>query len=610
MNPSLESKLKNLPDKPGIYQFFGDRTKIIYVGKAKNLRNRVRSYFQKNLESLKTQALVNKIRDIELIVTDSEIEALVLENNLIKKFKPRYNINLKDDKSFPFIKVTKEAFPRIYSTRNLIRDGAKYFGPYTDVKNMKASLKIINEVFRIRSCRLDLSQENIEKKKFKVCLDYHIKKCDGPCEGLYSRQDYNEMVSEAIKVLKGKTDDLIQELKQKMGQFVEALEFEKAAELRDKIEKLSVLSSKQKIVSDDFEDRDIISAAYEGKDSSCSVFNIRNGKLISKKQLRLSAVENEELAEIYSAAIKFYYADQTEIPKEVVLETEPVDSLLLEEWLSQKAERKIKLFIPQRGELKSLVKMCKENAILQLKEIQIQKMKNLGNAPYSLSALQRDLRLKVLPRKIECFDISNIQGSDSVASMVVFVDGKPKKNLYRKFIIKTVEGPDDFLSMQEVIGRRYSKLIEQKEPLPDLIMVDGGKGQLSSAVEILNKLQLKNFNIIGLAKRLEEVYFPGNSEPESIPKTSSGLKLLQQVRDEAHRFAITFHRKRRSKRTIKTELTDIKGVGSSTAQKLLKELGSLAAVRNSELVTIAKIVGMKKAKLLNDYFKIEEVKND
>lgn len=610
MNPSLESKLKNLPDKPGIYQFFGDKTKIIYVGKAKNLRNRVRSYFQKNLESLKTQALVNKIRDIELIVTDSEIEALVLENNLIKKFKPRYNINLKDDKSFPFIKVTKEAFPRIYSTRNLIRDGAKYFGPYTDVKNMKASLKIINEVFRIRSCRLDLSQENIQKKKFKVCLDYHIKKCDGPCEGLYSQQDYNEMVSEAIKVLKGKTDDLIQELKQKMGQFVEALEFEKAAELRDKIEKLSVLSSKQKIVSDDFEDRDIISAAYEGKDSSCSVFNIRNGKLISKKQLRLSAVENEELAEIYSAAIKFYYADQTEIPKEVVVETEPVDSLLLEEWLSQKAERKIKLFIPQRGELKSLVKMCKENAILQLKEIQIQKMKNLGNAPYSLSALQRDLRLKVLPRKIECFDISNIQGSDSVASMVVFVDGKPKKNLYRKFIIKSVEGPDDFLSMQEVIGRRYSKLIEQKEPLPDLIMVDGGKGQLSSAVEILNKLQLKNFNIIGLAKRLEEVYFPGNSEPESIPKTSSGLKLLQQVRDEAHRFAITFHRKRRSKRTIKTELTDIKGVGSSTAQKLLKELGSLAAVRNSELVTIAKIVGMKKAKLLNDYFKIEEVKND
>lgn len=610
MNPSLESKLKNLPDKPGIYQFFGDKTKIIYIGKAKNLRNRVRSYFQNNLESPKTQALVNKIRDIELIVTDSEIEALVLENNLIKKFKPRYNVNLKDDKSFPFIKVTKETFPRIYSTRNLLRDGAKYFGPYTDVKNMKASLKIINEVFRIRSCRLDLSQENIEKKKFKVCLDYHIKKCDGPCEGLYSQQDYNEMVSEAIKVLKGKTDDLIQELKQKMEQFVEALEFEKAAVLRDKIEKLSVLSSKQKIVSDDFEDRDIISVAYEGKDSSCSVFNIRSGKLISKKQLRFSVVENEELAEIYSAAIKFYYTDQAEIPKEVVVETEPVDLLLLEEWLSQKAERKIKLFIPQRGELRSLVKMCKENAILQLKEIRIQKMKNLGNVPYVLSALQRDLRLKILPRKIECFDIANIQGSDSVASMVVFVDGKPKKNLYRKFIIKTVEGPDDFLSMQEVIGRRYSKLLKQNEALPDLIMVDGGKGQLSSAVEILNKLQIKNFNIIGLAKRLEEVYFPGNSEPESIPKTSSGLKLLQQVRDEAHRFAITFHRKRRSKRTIKTELTDIKGVGNLTAQKLLKEFGSLASVRNSELDAIAKIVGMKKAKLLNDYFKIEEVKND
>jgi len=609
MNPSLESKLKNLPDRPGIYQFFGEKNKIIYVGKAKNLKNRVRSYFQNNLESPKTQALVNKIRDIELIVTDSEIEALVLENNLIKKFKPRYNVNLKDDKSFPFIKVTKEAFPRIYSTRNLIRDGAKYFGPYTDVKNMKTSLKIINEVFRIRSCRLDLSQENIGKKKFKVCLDYHIKKCDGPCEGLYSQQDYNDMVSEAIKVLKGKTDDLIKELKNKMEQLVEALEFEKAAVLRDKIEKLSVLSSKQKIISDDFEDRDIISVAYEGKDSSCSVFNIRSGKLISKKQLRLSIVENEELSEIYSAAIKFYYSDQQEIPKEVVVETEPVDSLLLEEWLSQKADRKIEIFIPQRGELRSLVKMCKENAILQLKEIQIQRMKILGSAPYALSALQRDLRLKILPRKIECFDISNIQGSDSVASMVVFVDGKPKKNLYRKFIIKTVEGPDDFLSMQEVIERRYSKLIEQNEQIPDLIMVDGGKGQLSSAVEILNRLRLKNFNIIGLAKRLEEVFFPGNSEPETIPKTSSGLKLLQHVRDEAHRFAITFHRKRRSKRTIKTELTDIKGVGNLTAQKLLKELGSFAAVRNSELETIAKIVGIKKAKLLSDYFKIEEVKN-
>lgn len=609
-NPSLEIKLNNLPNKPGIYQFFGDKNRIIYVGKAKNLKFRVRSYFLKNLESPKTIALVSKIKDVELIITDNEIEALVLENNLIKKYKPRYNVNLKDDKSFPFIKVTKENFPRIYSTRNLIRDGAKYFGPYTDVKSMKASLKIINEVFRIRSCRLDLTDENISKKKFKVCLDYHIKKCDGPCEGLYSSQDYNEMVSEAVKVLKGKTDDLIRDLKIKMQNCVETLEFEKAAELRDKIEKLSVLSSRQKIVSDDFEDRDIISVAYEGKDSSCSVFNVRGGKLISKKQLRLSAVENESIAEIYAAAIKFYYAEQAEIPREVVVETEPEDSQVIEEWLSQKAERKVKLIIPQRGDLKSLVKMCKENAILQLKEIQIQRMKILGNAPYSLSALQRDLRLKILPGKIECFDISNIQGSDSVASMVVFIDGKPKKNLYRKFIIKTVVGPDDFLSMQEVIERRYSKLIEQNEPLPDLIMVDGGKGQLSSAVEILNKLQIKNYNIIGLAKRLEEVYFPDNSEAESIPKTSSGLKLLQQIRDEAHRFAITFHRKRRSKRTIKTELTDIKGVGALTARKLLKELGSLSAVRNSETDALAKIVGEKKAKLLKDYFKIEEVNND
>jgi len=333
------------------------------------------------------------------------------------------------------------------------------------------------------------------------------------------------------------------------------------------------------------------------------VFNIRSGKLVGKKQLRLSIEVGEEINEIYSAAIKFYYNDFVELPKEIVLEVEPVDISALLDWLKLKAGRKIKITVPQRGDLKSLVKMCKQNALLQLKEIQLQKMKNLGNAPYSLSALQRDLRLKTLPKKIECFDISNLQGTDTVASMVVFEDGKPKKSLYRKFIIKSADGPDDFLSMREVIERRYSRLLNENQPFPDLIMVDGGKGQLSSAVEILNNLGFNNYNIIGLAKRLEEVYFPGNSEPESIPKTSSGLKLLQQVRDEAHRFAITFHRDRRSKRTIKTELNDIKGIGPETAQRLLIEFGSVEAIRNTPLEELAKIVGSKKAELLNLYFK-------
>lgn len=602
MNSKLETNLKNLPASPGVYQFINKNGKVIYVGKAKNLRNRVRSYFQENPGSAKTVAMVSKIDDLQLVVTDSELEALILENNLIKELMPRYNVTLKDDKSFPFIKVTNELYPRIYPTRKVYNDGSKYFGPYTDVRSMRGSLKMINQIFKIRSCKLDLTEKNIADKKFKVCLDYHIKKCDGPCENLVSSSAYNEMVDEVVKLLKGKTDDLIKDLKSRMQTTVLNLEYEKAAELRDKIDQLNSISSKQKIVNDDDEDRDIFAVAYEGKDSTCAVFNVRSGKLIGKKQLKLAIEEGEELSNIYSAAIKFYYGDQVEIPREVIVEITPEDSDALTEWLRMKSNKKTKIFVPQRGDLKSLVKMCKENAILQLKEIQLQKMKNLGNVSYSVSALQRDLRLKTLPRKIECFDISNLQGTDTVASMVVFEDGKPKKSLYRKFIIKTVEGPDDFSSMREVIERRYSRLLEEAQPLPDLIMVDGGKGQLSSAVEILDNLGFNNYNIIGLAKRLEEVYLPNNSDPELIPKTSSGLKLLQQVRDEAHRFAITFHRERRSKRTIKSELTDIKGIGVSLAKKLLETFGSVDSIKKASSDDLVKAIGKKKTELLLQYF--------
>jgi excinuclease ABC subunit C len=602
LETELQNKITNLPAKPGVYQFLNDKGKVLYVGKAGNLRNRVKSYFHSTYSNAKTEVLVSKINDIELVVTDTEVEALVLENNLIKELKPRYNVNLKDDKSFPFIKVTNEPYPRVFSTRKVVRDGSKYFGPYTSVKNMKAALRMINQIFRIRSCNFDINDETISKKKFKICLDYHIKKCDGPCEGLVSEKEYNEMVDEAVKVIRGRTDELIKDLERKMKKEAEEMQFEKAGGIRDKIEQLKIISAKQKVVSNDFEDRDVISVAFEDRDSTCSVFNIRGGKLVAKKQLKLSLKGGEELAEIYTSAIKFYYGDFTEIPKEILLETEPTDNNLLEEWLNQRADRKVKFIIPQRGELKSLVKMCKENAILQLKEIQIQKMKKEGSVPYSLSALQRDLRLKDLPKRIECFDISNIQGSDSVASMVVFVDGKPKKSEYKKYIIKEVIGPDDFASMQEVIKRRYTRLMNNNDPLPDLIIVDGGKGQLSSAVDILNNLEIKQYNIIGLAKRLEEVFFPGKTEPESIPKTSSGLKLLQQIRDEAHRFAVTFHRHRRSKRTIKTELTDIKGIGETTAQKLLKALGSVEKIKQSDKATLDKLVGKKKANLIRGHY--------
>jgi excinuclease ABC subunit C len=602
MNTYLESKIKNIPNKPGIYQFKNDKGKVIYVGKAVNLRNRVRSYFVGATHSAKTTALVNKTHDVELIITDNEVEALVLENNLIKDLKPRYNVNLKDDKSYPFIKVSNEPYPRIYPTRRLIRDGSKYFGPYTSVHSMKTSLRMINQLFKIRSCKLDITQSSIEKKKFKVCLDYHIKKCDGPCEGLISEKVYGEMVGEVVKVLKGKTDDLIDDLNLKMKGLVENLEFEKAAELRDRLEQLKIISSKQKVVSDDFQDRDIISIAYQGKDSACSVFNVRNGKLVGKKQLRLSIEEGEEPDTIYSAAVKFYYNDFADIPKEIVIEVAPADMDILSEWLSLKTHKKVKLIVPQKGNLKSLIRMCSENALLQLKEIQIQKMKNEGQISYSISALQRDLSLPKLPIRIECFDISNLQGTDTVASLVVFENGKPKRSQYRKYIIKGVSGPDDFLSMQEVIERRYTKVVQGEAQLPDLIMVDGGKGQLSSAIEVLNELKINNYNIIGLAKRLEEVFLPGQSEPASISKTSSGLKLLQRIRNEAHRFAVTFHRERRSKRTIKTELTDIKGIGASTAQKLLKEFGSVSQLKNSDHDKLVSLIGKQKADLIKQYF--------
>jgi excinuclease ABC subunit C len=377
MSPELKAKLKELPDSPGIYQFKNEKGKVIYVGKALSLKNRVRSYFHGRVESPKTLALVSKIEDLELIVTDNEIEALVLENNLIKEFKPRYNVNLKDDKSFPYIKVTNELFPRIFSTRRIVKDGSKYFGPFTEVRNMKSSLRMINQIFKIRSCRLDITEDSIEKKKFKVCLDFHIGKCDGPCEGLISTKEYSDMVAEVVKLLRGKTDDLINELNIKMQDQVDKLEFEKAAELRDKIDQLKAISAKQKVVSDDFEDRDVITTAYEGRDSACSIFNIRNGKLVGKKQLHLSIESNEEIEEIITAAIKFYYNELVEVPNEILIETAPDDEEALTQWLQQKGGHKVKFLVPQRGSLKSLVNMCKQNSLYQLKEIQMQKMRDI-----------------------------------------------------------------------------------------------------------------------------------------------------------------------------------------------------------------------------------------
>ena len=468
---------------------------------------------------------------------------------------------------------------------------------------MRSSLKMISKTFKIRSCTYFINDEVIKQKKIKVCLDYHIKKCDGPCEGLISTDDYGKMVDQVIKVLKGKTNNLIDELRDEMNKASESLNFEKAGELRDKIEELRIYSEKQKIVTNDFDDKDIISVAVEAKDVACTILNIRNGRLVGKRQLKLNAEIDEDIVNIYAAAIKFYYGEFVEIPKNIIIETLPSDDQVLLNWLNLKADRKVNFVVPKiKSEAKSLLNMCKQNAILQLKDIQLQKMKKDGNLPYVLSSLKRDLRLRDLPRKIECFDISNLQGSDTVASMVVFIDGKPKKSLYRKYIIKEVEGPDDFASIQEVVERRYTRLKEENEQLPDLIVIDGGKGQLSSAVEILEKLGVSKYQIIGLAKRLEEIFFPGISEAQTIPKTSSSLKLLQHIRDEAHRFAITFHRKRRDKRTLQTELTEIKGIGKQAAEKLLREFMGLNEIKKAEITDLENVIGKAKAKLVFDHY--------
>lgn len=631
----LDIKLGNLPSNPGIYQFKDKNGKIIYVGKAKNLRNRVRSYFMAKPVGPRLTKMISLIRDVEIINTDSEVESLILEMNMIKQLKPRYNVNLKDDKSFPYIVITNEPYPRVFPTRKRRNDGSKYFGPYTDVGNMKFSLKMLRELFMIRTCSLNITQEAIEKKKFKVCLEYHIHKCEGPCEGLVSQAKYNEMTGEIEKVLHGKTASLIKELEAKMRDAAMNEKFEEAALIRNRIESLTVYTEKQKIVSEDFLDKDIINFVKEEDDACAMILNIRDGKVIGKRHYYIDTVEDKEPGEILENVIFRYYSENSFIPDEIHLpedaDTGENSIEAFSEWFIKNFGKKVDFKIPKRGEKVQLLAMVKTNARYMLDELKLQRLKR-EFIPNSITSLKRDLRLTKLPRRIECYDISNIQGTDTVASMVVFMDGRPKKNDYRKFKIQSalneVGRPDDFASMREVIFRRFRKLAEKKiaespqthesnlpdgeapvdmsfDTMPDLIVIDGGKGQLSSAVKVLGDIGLSDLNIIGLAKRLEEVFLPGAHEAQSIPKTSSGIKLLQRVRDEAHRFAITFHRSLRDKRTLRSELEDIKGIGKTTAQKLLKEFGSVDNIKiliKNDFDEFAKRAGKKASERLKEWF--------
>ncbi len=600
---TLEEKLEALPTGPGVYQHKDADGKVLYVGKAKNLRSRVRQYFQKSRNvDPRIERMLSRATDVEVIVTDSEVEALILEANLIKKLKPRYNVNLKDDKSYPYIVITNEPYPRVFVTRQMRRDGSRYFGPYTDVKNVRAALKTVRDIFRIRSCNYFIDDEVIRKRKIKVCLDYHIKKCDGPCEGLIAEAQYRAMIDQVAALLQGKTETLIQMLREEMERLAGDMKFEEAAVLRDRIKGLEAYSEKQKAVALDPIDRDIVASVAEGDDACGVVFKIRDGKMIGRQHYYMSGVEGKPDEEVLETLLQQYYLEADFIPKEILLSTKIENAEAVQRWLTGKRGDAVTLLYPTEGEEAKLVRLSQSNAKFLLDELKIQKMKRADYVPHAVKALQRDLHLPRLPRRIECFDNSNIQGSDPVASMVVFVDGKPKKSEYRKFKIKSVVGPDDFASMREVIERRYARVLNEGLEPPDLIMVDGGKGQLSSAVEVLTKLGMQEQPIIGLAKRLEEVFVPGRSEPEALPRTSSGLRLLQQIRDEAHRFAVTFHRSLRAKRTLQTELDLIEGIGKKRAQELLEAFGSVQGVKFATPEQIAEVVGEKVAAKIVEYF--------
>jgi excinuclease ABC subunit C len=603
---SLDEKLNNLPVSPGVYQFKDKEGTILYVGKAKILRNRVRQYFHKSrVLDPRIALMVEKVSDVEIITTDSEVEALIFEANLIKKHKPRYNVNFKDDKSYPYIVITNEPYPRVFVTRRVYRDGGRYFGPYTDVHTMRSALKTVRDIFMIRSCNFRIDQEFIEKKKTRVCLDYHIKKCEGPCEGLVSQGRYNQMIEQVAQILQGKTTSVLQTLDAQMNSAAAELKFEDAAIFRNRMRELEVYSSKQKVVDVDLHDRDIIAVAAEGDDACGVVFKIREGKVLGRQHYYISKVEGKSESEIIEALVQRYYLESSDVPSELVLSSPIETKEAVREWLTSRRGNSVRVESPDDGDLAKLVSMCRKNAQYLLDELKLQKMKRDDFIPHAVQSLQRDLRLKSVPRRIECFDISHLQGSETVASMVVFVDGKPKKSEYRKFKIRAaaeVNIVDDFASMREVIRRRYTRVLEEQSELPDLIMVDGGKGQLSSACAVLKELNLGSQPIISLAKRLEDVFVPDESEPVVIPKSSSALRLLQQVRDEAHRFAITFHRLLRDKRTLQTELDLIEGIGKKRAKELLEAFGSVQGVKFATETQLAEIVGEKTAAKIKEYF--------
>lgn len=594
----IKSIIEVLPQKPGVYQFHDETGNVIYVGKAKSLRSRVRSYFNKqNFENGKTRLLVKKIRDIQYFVVESEYEALLLENNMIKKYQPRYNIQLKDDKTYPFICVKKERFPRVFSTRNLIRDGSDYFGPYASVRMMQTLLDLIRQLYKLRNCNFDLSPVNIQNNKFKVCLEYHVKNCLGPCEGLQTEADYNDSINEIKKILSGNIHEVISLLKGKMQSHSVNLDFENAEIIRKKLDILLNFKGKSTVVSPKISNLDVFSYADDEKSMFVNYMKVINGAIIQGHTLELKKKLNEEAVDLLLIAIAEFRQRFNSTSKEIVLPLKVSIEI-----------PNVKITRPVRGDKLKLLELSSRNAKFFMMD-RLKRLEKVNPEEYSerlLMGMQKDLRLPSKPVRIECFDNSNIQGSDAVAACVIFINGKPAKNEYRHFNIKSVEGPDDFASMREIIFRRYSRRIEEKADLPDLIIIDGGKGQLSAAMESIDKLNLRGkISVIGIAKKLEEIYFPGDSVPLYIDKRSETLKVIQHARNEAHRFGISHHRNKRSKRMLEGGLSEIPGIGKETEKNLLRKFKSVKRIKEAKKNELTEIIGIKRAGILIDYFEKE-----
>lgn len=594
MNENLELQLKTLPSEPGVYRYYDKNGQLLYVGKAKNLKKRVHSYFNKNQNGYRTRIMVSKIVRLETTVVNSEYDALLLENNLIKEHQPFYNVMLKDDKTYPWICIKNENFPRIFMTRNVVKDGSEYYGPYAKVRPAKILLETIKNLYKIRSCSLDLSPKKIDDGKYKVCLEYHIKNCKGPCEGLESLESYDEKIDAIRGIIKGDFRKARKYLEDEMFRFAANLEFEAAQTVKERLDFLDDYQARNTVVNPNIDDVDVFGMTSDETAAYVNFFKIRNGNIVQSFTTEIKKVLEETDEEILEEAL-------IEIRQKFASESKEI---LLPFHLNIEIPN-IKLIVPKVGDKKRIVELSEKNAkeyrLEKLKQVQIVDPERHTNR--IMAEMQKLLRMPVEPRHIEGFDNSNIQGSNPVSACVVFKDGKPSKSDYRIFHVKTVEGPNDFATMEEVIYRRYKRMLDEGENLPQLILIDGGKGQLSSAIKSLKLLGLYGkITIVGIAKRLEEIFFPEDSIPLYLDKKSETLKILQRVRDEAHRFGVKHHRTRRTNNTIKSELEEIPGMGEKTIELLLKKLKSVKRVKESNLETLEEILGKSKAKVVWEFF--------